>query len=322
MGDGGAGGDDVGAQPVDLEGGAHLGYLQQRALPQADAPDPFAGRRYPRRQRGIGRPVALGERAGVGVVGDPPPDHLRAQARVPRGGDLHGQPEPVEELRAQLALLRVHRADEHEPGGVLDGDAVPFDGGAAHRGGVQQQVDEVVVEQVDLVDVEDAPVGAGQQAGLVLHLAVRQRALQVQRAEDAVLGGADRQFDEPDGPRLGGGVHRERAVRRGGPRVVRIGGETVPRHDVDGRQHGGERAHRGRLGGALLAPDQHAADLGGDGGEDQRQPHVAESAGVFGVTAEDCGKGVLRRHVRLPLASPSSGRARGRSSDLPGPCSS
>ena len=35
------------------------------------------------------------------------------------------------------------------------------------RGGVEQQVDEVVVQQVDLVDVEHAAVRGGEQAGLV-----------------------------------------------------------------------------------------------------------------------------------------------------------
>ncbi len=150
----------------------------------------------------------------VGVEGHPSAYHLDAGGRVTWRGDLDGQTEPVEQLRTQLALLGVHRPDEHEAGGVLDRDAVALDGRPAHRGGVEEQVDEVVVEEVDLVDVKDAAVGTGEQAGLVLRLALRQRPLEVQRAEDAVLGGTDRQLDEPDRPRLGRGVGGERPVRR------------------------------------------------------------------------------------------------------------
>jgi hypothetical protein len=39
-------------------------------------------------------------------------------AAARRRPDLGGEPEAVEELGAQLPLLGVHRADEHEPAGV------------------------------------------------------------------------------------------------------------------------------------------------------------------------------------------------------------
>ena len=44
-------------------------------------------------------------------------------AAVAGRGDLDGQAEPVEQLRSELALLRVHGADQHEPRGVRDRDA-------------------------------------------------------------------------------------------------------------------------------------------------------------------------------------------------------
>ena len=50
----------------------------------------------------------------------------------------------------------------------------------AHRGGVEQEVDQVVAEQVDLVDVEDAAVRRGQQAGLERSGAGREGPLEVQ----------------------------------------------------------------------------------------------------------------------------------------------
>ena len=47
-----------------------------------------------------------------------------------------------------------------------DGDGVALDARDARGGGVEQRVDEVVGQQVDLVDVEDALVGAREQARL------------------------------------------------------------------------------------------------------------------------------------------------------------
>src|SRR5919198_786825 len=66
------------------------------------------------------------------------------------------------------------------------GHPFPLDVGDAHGGGIQQQVDQVVVEQVDLVHVEDAAVGGGQQARLVGLDPLRQRPLQVQGADQPV----------------------------------------------------------------------------------------------------------------------------------------
>ena len=109
---------------------------------------------------------------------------------------VDGEAEPVQQLRAQLALFRVHGADQHETGLVAVRDAVAFDVHPAHRGGVEQHVDQVVVQQVDLVDVQHAAVCAGQQSRREGVLTVAQHTLQVQRADHAVLGGADGQLDQ------------------------------------------------------------------------------------------------------------------------------
>ncbi|PQM47160.1 hypothetical protein C1Y40_02657 [Mycobacterium talmoniae] len=115
-------------------------------------------------------------------------------------------------------------------------DAVAFDVHPPHRGGVEQHIDQVIVQQVDLVDVEDTAVGAGQQARRKGVFPVAQHPLQIQGADHPVLGRTDRQLDEPCG----------------------------------GQQRG-QAAHRRRLGGALLAADQHPADLRTDRAQDQRQ---------------------------------------------------
>ena len=81
-----------------------------------------------------------------------------------QAADVDAQPEAVEQLRAQLALLRVHGAHQHQPRRVRQRHALALDGVDAHRGGVEEHVDEVVVEEVDLVDVEEVAVGGGEQA--------------------------------------------------------------------------------------------------------------------------------------------------------------
>ncbi|SLJ82799.1 Uncharacterised protein [Mycobacteroides abscessus subsp. abscessus] len=59
-------------------------------------------------------------------------------------------------------------------------DAVAFDVHPAHRGRVEQHVHQVVVQQIDLVDVEHAVVGGGQQPGPERLFAVAQHPLQIQ----------------------------------------------------------------------------------------------------------------------------------------------
>ena len=77
-------------------------------------------------------------------------------------------------------------------------------------------------------------------------LAVAQHLLQIKRADHAVLGCADGQFDEA--------------------------GITV-----DGGQHGRKATHGRRLRGALLAADQHAADLGPHRAQHQREAQLVLS---------------------------------------------
>lgn len=122
-------------------------------------------------------------------------------------------------------------------------DAVAFDVDTTHGRGVEQHVHQVIVEKVDLVDVEHALMGVGEQPGLERTFAVPEYLLEVDRADDTVLGRADRQFHEP-----------------GPAPLAHLG------------QQGGQCTYDGGFGGALLAPHQHAADARVDGAQDQRQP--------------------------------------------------
>ena len=157
------------------------------------------------------------ERLGIGVEGDPPADDLGPGRRVARRGRLDGQAEPVKQLRPQLAFLGVHGADQQEPGRVLYRYAVALHVAGPEGGRVEQQVDEVVVQQVDLVDVQDAPVRRGQQSRLEGGDTLGERAPDVQRAGEPVFGGADRQLHQPGRARL------RRAPRPGAGRLGTAG---------------------------------------------------------------------------------------------------
>ncbi|MNN12233.1 hypothetical protein D3C81_1252160 [compost metagenome] len=149
------------------------------------------------------------------------------------------QAEAVEQLRAQFAFLAVHGADQHEARAVAVRDAVALDVVETAGGGVQQQVDQMVRQQVDLVDVEHAAVGAGQQAGAEAGAAFAEGGVQVEGADDAFLAGAQRQGDE-----------------------------------LAGRQQLGQAPGQRGLGHAARAFDQHAADGRVDSHQVQRQLEV------------------------------------------------
>ena len=103
---------------------------------------------------------------GIGFVSNAAADHLAPFLRGHYSVHFHGQAEPVQQLRPQVTLLRVHRPHQDKLGGMTYRNAFPLHVVASHGRGVQQHVHQVVVQQVDLVDVENAPVGRGNQAGL------------------------------------------------------------------------------------------------------------------------------------------------------------
>jgi len=158
----------VAAVAVDPGLEAEFGDLGLEIGREADAREALAGRNEVVTQRldlaGVLR-SRIGSAASAAVGLERAVDDLDAVVDLATALDGGPESEAISQLGAQIALLWVHRADEGEAGGVGDADAVALDGVDAVRGRVEDHVDEVVVEQVDLVDVEDAAVRAGQQAG-------------------------------------------------------------------------------------------------------------------------------------------------------------
>jgi hypothetical protein len=149
--------------------------------------------------------------------------------------------------------------------------ALALDHVHAERGRVEQNVRQVVVEQVDLVDVEDAAVRLGQQPRLQCPLARFERPGDVDAPGDAILGRVQRQVDDPPPPaRHRQLLARGHAVPARPARVVGRTGEHAVCDGGDLRQQLGQAADRGRLAGAARPLDQDTADRRVDRVEQER----------------------------------------------------
>ncbi len=229
-----------------------------------------------------------------------PHDH-DAGRQVVRRAHFDRQAKAVEQLRAQVALLRIAAADEHESRRVTHAEAFTLDDVLAGGRDVEQQVDQVVLEQVHFVDVEEAAMGPRQQAGLEGLLALRQRTLEIERADDAVFGRTQRHVHDRDRRQTGPGVGR----RATGPAFLaglgrfRVTAVAARSHDAHFRQQRGKRTHRRRLAGATIAKDQHAADAGIDRCHEQRKLHF--------VLADDGTERKRNRHAGSFLSRGTGG---------------
>lgn len=257
--------DQVGAVPIDFHRGGQLGDDQQVALGVGDVFDQFLGGSDP-----VGKLKFLGQKClaegfGVALKGDVAAHDLDALGFIQYAVNFDGKGEAVEQLRAQVALFGVHRANEDEAGGVAEGDAFAFDDVGAHGGGVEQDINDVVVEQVDFVDVEQAAVGACQHAWLKMALAFLDGAFDIEGADDAVFGGGDGQVDKGGGFAFVGQrvFAADKTLLTFGTPGGRFGGvavETAVRNNLDGGQEGCQGAGGGGFGSAAFAADEDAAD--------------------------------------------------------------
>jgi hypothetical protein len=137
----------------------------------------------------LGRSVLAPDGGGIGVEREPSPNGPGSRRRVGAGRDLDGQPEAVEELGTQLALFRVHRADQHEARRMLVGDPFALHPIDTRRRDVEKHVDEMVGQQVHLVDVQDPTVRGREQTGFEAAALAGEDGAEVERADEAILGG-------------------------------------------------------------------------------------------------------------------------------------
>ncbi|MCY1441815.1 hypothetical protein D9M71_581520 [compost metagenome] len=144
-------------------------------------------------------------------------------------------------------------------------DAVALDAVGATGRHIEQQVDQGIGQQVYLIDIQHTAIGLGQHPRGKLRLALPQRGIQVEGADQPFFAGAQWQGDE-------------RALA-----------EQV-----------GQATGQGALGHATRPLDQHAADLRVDGGQAQRQFQVVGAD--HGSQGEVCRFTHFNSLLRRPAA--------------------
>ena len=175
---------------------------------------------------------------------------------------------------------------------MLEADALTLHDVDAHGRAVEQQIDDMIVEQVDLVDIEDAAIGRGQNARFEVSFASLNRFLDVERTDHAIFGGADGQVDKR---RRAAFAVKGACLLQHLARVVikqigpgRIAVEHAAAYDLDLGQEGGKGTRRRGLCGATFAANQHAADLWVDGVQKQCTFHA--------LLADDGGERIRQSH--------------------------
>lgn len=186
----------VGAQPVDGRLDAEPGNLLVHAVVDLHARQRLARAADPFGQRGQCPGMPGAEARRIEIEGQPRLDDALPLIDVATVLEFHHQAEAIQQLRTQLALFRIHGADQREARRVRVRDAVALDRVDAARGRVEQHVDQAVGQQVDLVHIEHAQMRARQQPGRETHGVLAERAGQVQRAGHVLVGGAQRQRHE------------------------------------------------------------------------------------------------------------------------------
>ena len=129
------------------------------------------------------------EPLGVAIKGNAPPHHFRAHLDIALGLHVHRQTKTVQQLRPQFAFLGIHRANEDKGGWMAHRNAFALNIIHAHSGGIEQDIDQVVAEQIHFVDVQQATMCCRQEARLKMLFTALQGTLDIQGPDDPVLGG-------------------------------------------------------------------------------------------------------------------------------------
>jgi len=143
----------------------------------------------------------------------------------------------------------------------------------------------MIIQQVDFIHVQDAPVSRCQHTRLEVFFTLLDGFLDIQRADHPVFGGADRQIDKAGTAALGlkfftpfgpGADFIRPGIRALGIITIRGADDYF-----NIRQEGSQRTSRGGFTGAAFATNEHTADAGINGVEDQRtfqgSTHVSSS---------------------------------------------
>mmetsp|Transcript_9345 Transcript_9345/g.25267 ORF Transcript_9345/g.25267 Transcript_9345/m.25267 type:complete len:654 (+) Transcript_9345:467-2428(+) len=206
-----------------------------------------------------------------------------ANPRVERVGHVRreGHGNTVKKMLPQRPLLRVVRRQKQRATRVRDGDTLALHDVHPVRKDGEQQVGNAVVQKVDLVNVQDASVGLGQEPRLENRLPFLHGGFNIDRPHETILRHAQRNLDERRVPDL------DRHLVHGGEllgqailplvRIRRIRIANAPLNDLDGGEQGVHPSGHDRLGGSPPSRDGDPAELVINGPQQQRLLDVIHS---------------------------------------------
>ncbi len=162
---------------------------------------------------------------------------------------------------------------------------LPFHDVDTHGSGIEENIGHVVVEQVDLIDIEDAPVDRREDTRIDGHHSFTDRPLHVDGAHHPVFGRPEREIDDADPALLYVKVHtRDRSFGTGAAhateacRIATI--RAAPDH-INLGEHVGKRPDRSGFCSSFLTADEYSADTRVDGIEQECALHrlLADDSG-------------------------------------------
>ena len=202
--------DEIGAQPFGPGGDADSGHRLHDAIGQRRRP--YVGESRPELVLG-GRPRGA-ERLRIGVERQPSTHGFGPHGGIVRRRHVHRQPEAIEQLGPELALLGVHGSEQHEAGSGGCGETPSRSTRLTPEAATSRSTStRWSASRLTSSTYSTPPCGVGQQAGA--EAAARRSARAARRssaADQAVLGGAERQLDERGVPGQQGGQARARVV--------------------------------------------------------------------------------------------------------------
>jgi hypothetical protein len=265
------------ADAIGADSGAELRRLSENRVGDLEAIDALAGALHFPAFGGIGVGPLVGEAVGVPIKGIAALDDFHACVEVGGGRDFDREAEAVKQLRAEVAFLGVTAPDEDKACGVPHADPFALDDVLAGGGNVEEEIDEVVLEEIDLVYIEVAAMGAGEEPGFVGLLAAGEGALEVEGADDAILGCTEREIDDGDadfvGAELLAGLFAGEAVVASAGAGVGVAAVPAAADDVHQWKERREGADRRGFGGPSMAEDKDPTDGGVNGGEEDGTLH-------------------------------------------------
>ena len=196
QGNGGPVHGDVGTHAIDIKVHADASNQAQHGIVQLYGREPVSRRDESGTLPLFSLSPLPYELLGVAIKGNTSPHHFRAYLNIALGLHVHRQTKTVQQLRPQFAFLGIHRANEDKGGWMAHRDAFTLNVIHAHSGGIEQDIDQVVAEQIHFVDVQQATMCCRQEARLKMLFTAFQGALDIQGPYDPVLSGPKWQLDQ------------------------------------------------------------------------------------------------------------------------------